>query len=33
MTGVSEKWLRNDVNNKYDGVPRKINVKPKKRAG
>ena len=31
VIGVSEQWLQNYVNKKYDGVPRKIRVKSKKK--
>lgn len=30
---VSERWLQTYVNNKYAHVPRKVQVKPKKRVG
>lgn len=31
VVGVSESWLQNYVNQKYDSVPRKVNVKTKKK--
>ena len=31
VTGVSEYWLQNYVNDKYDSIPRDIDIIPKKR--
>jgi transposase-like protein len=33
VTGVSERWLHSDVNEKYEAVPRQIEVKKKRKAG
>ncbi len=32
VTGVSEAWLQNYVNKKYESVPQKIEVPPKKKS-
>jgi transposase-like protein len=33
VTGVSERWLQSYVNEKYNEVPRQIEVKKKRKAG